>query len=242
MNVYKHLILIFLSLHLLTSPALAREPFYIGSGAAPPLSDSQQTGMLDLLVKEAFSRIGEQAIITLLPSERSLINANQGVNDGDLVRIDGIDRLYPNLVKVPEKICDFDFVAFSKNADLELADWDSLKPYSVGIIAGWKILEVNVHSNILLKVATPELLFKLLNNDRADMVIYNKIEGFGIIKDLNLKDIHVIDPPFESREMFLYLNKKHLPLIQKLAQALRTMKEDGTYSIIEKKALEPYLP
>ncbi|MCP4117824.1 MAG: amino acid ABC transporter substrate-binding protein [Desulfobacteraceae bacterium] len=242
MRTYKILVLFFIGLCLCSSPVFARQPIIIGSDAAPPLSTTEQTGMLDLLVKEAFSRIGEKVIITPLPSERSLINANRGINDGDLVRINGMDRQYPNLVKVPEKICNFEFVAFSKNRDLKLSDWESLKPFSVGIITGWKILEKNVQSEILTMVEKPELLFKLIINNRADMVIYNRHEGYGVIKTMNLQGIHVIEPPLKIREMFLYLNKKHLKLIPRLAKALGEMKKDGTFSAIVNKSLKPYLP
>ncbi len=40
------------------------------------------------------------------------------------------------------------------------------------------------------------------------MVIYNRYEGYGVIKGMNLQGIHVVEPPLKSREMFLYLNKK----------------------------------
>ncbi len=242
MSTHRIVAFVFFALSLCSTPVIAQKPIIIGSDAAPPLSTTGQTGMLDLIVKEAFSRIGKNAIITPLPSERSLINANQGITDGDLVRIDGISQLYHNLVKVPEKTCDFDFVAFSKRTDLNLSGWDSLKSFSVGIITGWKILEKNVSSDVLTKVANPQLLFKLIRNNRADMVIYNRHEGYGVIKKMNLQGIHVVEPPFESREMFLYLNKKHLELVPLLGEAIKNMKKDGTYSDIVNKTLLPYLP
>lgn len=218
-------------------------PILIGSDAAPPLSTSEQTGMLDAIVKEAFSRIGLHADIVQLPSERSLLNANQGVTDGDLVRIDGLDKSYENLVKVPEKTCDFDFVAFTKSEGVQLAaGWDSLKPYSVGIITGWKILEDNVHSRILTKVDSPEALFTLLEKDRVDMIIYNRHEGYGVITKMKLVGVNVVEPPLESREMFLYLNKRHHDIVDGLAESLREMKMDGTFSEITAKSLKKFLP
>ncbi|MBU0675256.1 MAG: transporter substrate-binding domain-containing protein [Proteobacteria bacterium] len=234
-----------LLLMLLFSPCTASEEdtHTIGSDAAVPLSTPEQTGMLDLIVKEAFARVGEKVTIIGLPSERSLLNANQGVTDGDLVRIVGLENQYPNLVMVPEKIWDFEFVAFSKNRNITLSrEWKSLDPYSVGIITGWKILEQNIHAREISKVSTPELLFTLLDKDRVDLVIYNRIEGYGTIKTMHLQGISVIEPTIESREMFLYLNKKHGELAQRLAEAIRQMKEDGTFADIVNKSLQDYLP
>lgn len=242
MGLFKIFLFSLLSFGLFLSPAFCNSRIIIGSDASPPLSSPDQTGMLDLIVKEAFSRIGEKVSIRALPSERSLVNANQGFIDGDLVRIEGIDNLYPNLVRVPEKTCDFEFTAFGKDTAIELGGWESLEPYSVGIIIGWKILEENVHSRVLVKVENPKLLFNLIKHDRVDMVIYNRHEGYGVIKEMDLQGIDVIGQPLESREMFLYLNKKHGNLIPPLARAMKDMKKDGTYSHIVNAALKKYLP
>jgi len=49
-----------------------------------------------------------------------------------------------------------------------------------------------------------------------------------------LEDIYHLEPPLASREMYLYLNKKHEHLVEKVAEALRSMKEDGRYDQIVK--------
>ena len=62
-----------------------------------------------------------------------------------------------------------------------------------------------------------------------------------MIERLGLQSIRVLEPPLATREMFLYLNKKHLPLIPALTKQLRSMKDDGTYDRIFEKTLGPYL-
>ncbi len=221
----------------------AGDQYVIGSDAALPLSATDQTGMLDLIVKTAFSRLGKDVEIVSLPSERSLLNANNGLTDGDLVRIDGINKMYLNLVKVPETICTFDFVAFSKNSEIKLEpQWDSLKPYAVAIITGWKILEENIRSKNLVKVDTPQMLFNHLNKERVDLIVYNRHEGYGVIHKMKLKNIFVLDPPLASREMFLYLNMKHQRLANEVAITIKQMKRDGTFDEIVRTSLEKYLP
>jgi polar amino acid transport system substrate-binding protein len=218
-----------------------RDVVVIGSPDSPPLSNDNQTGMLDQVVKEAFTRIGIRAQIVSLPAERSLINANRGINDGDLLRIGGLNRLYPNLIQVPVKLIDLEFVAFTKNVEFTPTDWSSLKPYSVGIITGWKILEENiVGARCLTKVRDAELLFKLLDRDRADVVIYGRLQGYGMMQKLGLKTVKPLEPPLVKREMFLYLNVKHRPIIEKLTRALEQMKSDGTYDRIADKTIGPY--
>jgi polar amino acid transport system substrate-binding protein len=183
-----------------------------------------------LIIKEAFRRIGMEARVVHLPSERALVNANQGIDDGDFVRIAGIEKRYPNLIMVEEKICEFEFAAFSRHQGVTITDWQSLKPYNVGIITGWKILEANItESRSLTKVSTPEALFDLLLHDRADLVVFDRLQGNALIKERGLSGVKALSPLLAQRDMYLYLHKRHAGLVPKLAEALRQMKQDGTH-------------
>jgi polar amino acid transport system substrate-binding protein len=220
----------------------AQQPLVLTTSMAPPLSKADQTGFYDQILIEAFRRIGQPVQITHLPTERSITNANLGITNGEFPRISGLDRLYPNLVKVTEKIDDFKFTAFTWRDDIQLKDWSSCKPYNVAIVRGWKILEANLADvRSLVKVKNQELLFSLLGKHRTDIAVYSRFEGQEMIERLGLQSIRVLEPPLATREMFLYLNKKHLQLIPALTKQLRSMKHDGTYDRIFKKTLGPYL-
>jgi len=220
----------------------AQQSLVLTTSMTAPLSRDDQTGFYDQVLLEAFRRVGQPVQITHLPTERSITNANLGISDGEFPRISGLDRLYPNLVKVPEKIVDFEFVAFTWRADIQLKDWNSCKPYNVAIVRGWKILEANLADvRSLVKVKNQKLLFSLLGKHRTDIAVYSRFEGHEMIKELGLQSVWVLEPPLTTREMFLYLNKKHLPLIPAIAQQLQSMKHDGTYDRIFKKTLGPYL-
>ncbi len=217
-------------------------PLKLTTFAGPPLSKPDQTGFYDLVLLEAFERAGVPIAISHLPAERSLTNANDGITDGDFVRISGLARLYPNLIQVPAKITDFEFVAFSKDASIQLKDWASAKPYHVGIVRGWKILEENLSGSAsLTRVKNQKLLFTLLDKGRANIVVYSRFEGYEMIKHLGLTGVKALEPPLAVREMFLYLNKKHTRLIPVISEALKDMKQDGTYGALFDQSLAPYL-
>lgn len=232
-----HLFLIFVP-----SSQAAAAPLVLSTFTGPPLSNKTRTGMYDHILIEAFKKIGKQIEILHLPAERSISNANSGITDGDFVRVPGLDKLYNNLIRVPEKITDFEFVAFSKNHDIKIAGWESLGPYNVAIVRGWKILEENiVGTSSLVRTKNQRLLFTLLEKDRADIVIYSRFEGFAVIKNLGFKQIKALEPPLAMREMFLYLNKKHAHIVPDLVLSLKKMKTDGTYEEIRNRTLTPYL-
>ena len=189
-------------------------------------------------MKEAFKRNGLDVTFTALPAEISIQQANDGTDDGDGPRIAGLTQKYPNLIQVPEKIIDVEFSAFSKNTAFEPNGWESLKPYRVGTVIGWKILEDNIiGTGKLEKVNNIEMLFKFLDASRIDIAVIGKLDGLAAIKSQGLKDIHILQPPLAVREMFLYLNKKHKDIVPQIASALKSLKDDGTYQKIVNQTL-----
>ena len=207
----------------------------------PPLSTKDRSGLYDLIIIEGFRRIGIKVKISHLPAERSLKNANLGLDDGDFVRISGLDKIYPNLIQVPEKITDYEFTAFTKRNDIQPEHWSDLKPYYLGIVRGWKILEKNLKdATKLFKIKNQHLLFNMLEKGRVDVVIYSKFEGYWIVKKSGYRSIKALEPPLATREMFLYLNRKHINLVPLIDHALKDMKLDGTFNQIVSKTLSQY--
>lgn len=221
--------------------APAQKKLILNTAFTTPLSNDAQSGFADVIVGEAMRRIGIELETVRLPAERALINANAGIDDGDLLRISGLQASYPNLLQVPEKIIDLEFVVFTRQARFPVNGWSSLKPYTVAIITGWKILERNITDVAgITKVKTPDQLFMLLLKDRIETIVYSRWVGLGYIKQHRLQGIKVLEPPLARRRMYVYLHKKHRRLVPKLAAALREVKADGTYRRIFRKILAPY--
>ncbi len=212
----------------------------LNTTGSPPLNTPKQTGFMDLIATEAFHRIGITLKTIKLPAERGLINANVGIVDGEMSRIKGLEKLYPNLIRVPEKIMDWDFVGFSQK-DIDLTHgWSSLPPYSVSFINGWKILEKDIPKRVdITKVRTPEQLFSILYKKRTDLILYERWGGLLYIKNKHFKSIKILSPPLATKEMFIYLHKKHKLLVPKLAKALKQIKQNGRYTTIFNKILMP---
>jgi polar amino acid transport system substrate-binding protein len=205
-----------------------------------PFTTAQGNGFLDIVAGEAFRRAGVELQLVKLPAERGLINANAGIEDGDMVRIAGIEKQYPNLVRVPEKLLDWEFAAFSKDASI-LSSWAALRGRSVGHIKGWKIYERNFAGAERVTTADdPEQLFRLLDLDRIEVALYERSLGVALVKQQGLKGIRPLAPPLAAREMFIYLHRSHAPLVPKVAEALRALKREGFYWRVYNEKLKPY--
>lgn len=189
---------------------------------------------LQELSKEAFRRVGLEFKLTSLPSERSLQSANAGDVDGEGLRIAGLSAQYPNLIQVPERFIGISFVAFAKDAMISLdKGWDSLLPYRVGFVSGWKMFEANAgNARVVSRVDKPEQMFRMLDSGRIDLALYTRADGVALVKALGLGAVAPLAPALKDVDMYLYLHKKHENWVPKIAQALREMKMDGTYNRI----------
>ena len=116
-------------------PACAEPALILNTANEPPNSTERLDGIADRAVREAFRRIGREVTLVRLPSERALLNANDGVDDGNYARVEGLEAEYKNLVRVPEPVTRFEFVAFSRGPRPAGGAWADLAPYHVGMKA-----------------------------------------------------------------------------------------------------------
>lgn len=216
----------------------AAEALRINTGVGAPYIQADRKGFLDLLVPEIFRRIGIEAeAVGYAASERAMINANNAVDDGMAMRIKGLEAIYPNLLRVEEKIIDNEFVAYSIRHDFKTTGFDSLKPFQVGYIIGWKVFEAPLRSApAITLVQDANQLFTLLDKDRADVVLFERWQGNWLVRERKIP-ARLLLPPLVTTEMYMYLHKKHAHLLQPLAEALRAAKADGSYRRIHEQSL-----
>ncbi len=217
----------------LALPAQAEQTLVLNTAYTEPLTSPDHSGALDLFYKDLGRRLGINIEIQSLPAERCLVNANSGVDDGDVSRVAGLDQKYTELLRVPEAVIHIQLVAFSRNKNFTVNNGESFKPYSVGIVTGWKILEKNiVDTKSMDKVENAQELFSMLDKNRIDVAVYEKLQGLVTIQKYGYKNIKILQPSFIESDWYLYLNKKHAALVPQINAAIKAMKDDGTHKRI----------
>lgn len=224
----------------LSSPAATAERALVfGSAAGEPYVRADGSGYLQRLYAAIFAQLGMTVQVLQLPAERALKNANSGFEDGDAMRVGGLEAVYPNLVRIDEPIISMDFITFSARPNITIKDWSSLKPYVVALITGWKIAEKNTQGvREVTRTNNADQLFDLLDNGRADVAIYERWQGASLSARKKSK-ARVVDPPLASVAMYLYLHKKHAALVPQVREILIALKRDGTVDRIAKEGLRP---
>jgi polar amino acid transport system substrate-binding protein len=243
-SIVSSLLLVCVSVCRADPPVAANLPtLVLNNPTNAPFTTEAGDGFFDIIVSEAFRRAGLNLKLVKLPAERALMNANSGIEDGDLSRIAGLEKSYPNLVRVPEKILDMHFVAFTRNPKPAEASWVALDPYPVGYIKGWKIFEQNLLATTQsLTADDPGQLFAMLDKNRIDVALYDRWMGYALAKQMHIANLRVVEPPLAVREMFVYLHQRHADKIPAIATALRAIKAEGMYTKVCREKFAPLAP
>lgn len=223
---------------ILAGPSFAGKTITINTSIKPPFSTVEKDGFFDLLVKEMGRRMGVDVELVRLPPERALVAVNRGESSGEMPRIAGLEDRYDNIVRVGEKLIDYEFVAFSRDPS-SVRKWSDLRGKRVGYLIGWKIFEMNVpRGPRITRLSKPDLLFDMLEVGRIEVALYEKYAGWHIIKQHGHGVIQQCEPPLSVKPMYLYFNKREEALVPQAVEALRSMKRDGTYQRIANETLE----
>lgn len=201
---------------------------HITTGFTPPVSDFYKT-----ILDEIDKRLPNISIsFEILPAERSLVLSNQAVTDGECCRIPEVVGIqYKNLLPLTESFFSVRFNLFEKKHNSTIKSFADLKPYSVGVVQGWKITVIKVEEVQPAEmhiVTTPEQLFKMLDQDRIDYGVVGYLSGLKTISSLKLNNIKAINPPLIEKPLYLMLHKKHKNLIPEFNKVIAEMNNDGT--------------
>lgn len=222
------------------SLARAGETFVLNSSFESPFTSPQKDGVLDVMYQTLAKRMGVNIQIQYLPAERALLNANSGIDDGDVCRVPGIEQQYPELKAATEPFIRLKLNVFSSVPDLKVTGFESLHPYRVGILIGRKKLEnsvVDVRS--LIKFATDEEIVAALSSNQIDVGIFEKSQGVRLTR--THKNIKLLEPEIYKGSCYLYLNKKHSKWLPLFSEEIKKMKKDGSMRKIWNESMRPYL-
>ena len=212
--------------------AVAAERLVLSTGMIDPWTNSAGTGFHQALIREVFRRMGMMVEVDInTASQRAFSLANDGVTDGLAGRVEGMEKSYPNLIRVAERMFVNDFVACSRITDPP-ADWSDLVPHSVAYIIGWQVFErrlPQVRDLTLVKDSTQ--LLNLVKADRVEIILHERWQALWQAKDMGVQ-LRCQKTPLARTDMFIYLHQRHAGLVPRVAETLRQMKADGSYDAI----------
>lgn len=217
------------------APARSQEPLTFAA-----VTDLE-TRIGEDVLRVAYAKLGITIHAQELPAARALALSNDGTMDGEVNRIEGMEKLYPNLIRVPVAINQVDGVAFTKGLNFPVSGWESLRPYRVGTRIGLKFAEQGTAGMYVERVPSVEQSFAKLAAGRVDVVVETRLSGLWQVKAAGLQGITVLEPPLIKHHLFHYLHKKHAPLVPRITAVLEKMQADGQLQALRKQAIARYL-
>ena len=208
-----------------TTPLQAAEKLVIAS-----IEGTVHTLISGKVVAEAYRRIGIEAVVRHYPGKRSVFISNRGDSDGELYRVAGMNKDYPNLLMVPVPIDNFDGMVFTKQTEFTVNGWESLKPYKVGVRRGIRFSDEgtgSVEGIYLETVSSNKQLFLMLEEGRVDIIVIARLNGLQMQQNFKIPGIRSLEPPIESYPLYHYLHKKNSHLMPEITAALQEMEKEG---------------
>ncbi len=156
----------------------------------------------ELVLIEAYKKIGIKVEVLRVPSKRSLTMSNSGQSDGEVHRIKSITQNFTNLIQSPVSINHVDIVAFSTYPG-------TIFPH---------VQTVSISKQGLMMLA----------NNRAEIFLGDSLSGPATIKENNIQGVYMLSPPVKTIYMYHCLNKKNAHLIPEISQVLKAMEASGS--------------
>ena len=224
---------------LLCPPARADHGLIFSTQPIAPYSMADKTGFFDVLFQELGRRAGFKVMVVQQPDKRSLDLTNRGVNDADGPRIPGLERQYPDLVRVDEPLLMAELVAFARKGT-RYADWNDLAGRQAALPVNWSLPEGKLpQSAQIVEVMSSHQGMAMLDVGRIDAAMTLLRVGRREIARHQFTHVDPDPPVLYRQPLYLYLHRKHVALIPAITEALRAMKEDGTWDRLHALATAP---
>lgn len=180
----------------------------------------------ELILRDAYKRIGIELEVIHVPIARSLVLANTGIVDGDVSRISGIESQFHNLIVVPVPINHIDIRIFAYNKALLTNNNELIKTKRAGCVRGIILIEkIMKERAITCQMANSyEQAISLLNKKKVDFLILPLTIGVYFQGINSTFSTSHYGESLGNEPLFHYLHVKHKKLANELAQVLESMR------------------
>jgi len=181
------------------------------------------------LLREVYRRAGVAVEFVDLPAKRALVESSSGRLDGEVHRIFDVQREFPTLIALQPPINQIEPTVFSRGLRFPVAGWDSIRPYSIGIVRGVGSSERGTQGMARVEpVASMEQLMTMLDGGRFEVAVNDRFSGLLVNRRLRLETrVLPLAPPLETLQLHHFLHERHRALLPRIEAELRAMQASG---------------
>ena len=213
----------------------AKEEFVFSTAAGAPIQEISEQ-----VLHEAYNNIGLNIRVEHLPIARSLVISNSDQLDGEVSRVEGLDKEFRNLLRIPVAINFIEGYAFIKNDSFPVLDWETMRPYSLVCVMSVKFIRQKMEQteNNCHYVTTYIQAVHLLQLDRFDIAVLPKINAMAAINKAKLADIKISGKALTKLNLYHYIHKKNRDIIPTPSAELIKMEVNGRIRAIRQTYVE----
>jgi ABC-type amino acid transport substrate-binding protein len=195
------------------------------------------------ILRTVYARLNIRLEFEDVPGKRALALSSTGELDGEIQRIGNLARDYPTLVRISPPINYIEPSVFTTALHFDIKGWDSIKPYSIGIVRGVGSSEAGTRGmSRVTAAASLENMLEMLDAGRFDVAVTDLFSGLVAVRKLNLQSrISPLSPPLERIYIYHYLNEKHRDLAGKVGKVLEEMEASGELARLRERLVKEAL-
>lgn len=181
------------------------------------------------LLRAVYAKLNIRLEFEDVPGKRALALSSAGELDGEIQRIGTLSRDYPTLIQVAPAINYIEPAVFTTKLHFEVAGWNSIRDYSIGIVRGVGSSEAGTRGMTRVTATTSlENMIQMLDADRFDVMVTDFFSGLVAVRKLNLQArVYPLSPPLERISIYHYLHERHRDLAPKVGQVIEQMEASG---------------
>ncbi|MBB4368946.1 ABC-type amino acid transport substrate-binding protein [Bradyrhizobium sp. cir1] len=195
------------------------------------------------MLRAVYAKLNIKLEFEDVPGKRALALSSAGEVDGEIQRIGTLSRDYPTLVQVTPAINYIEPAVFTTKLHFDVAGWDSIRDYSIGIVRGVGSSESGTRGMARVTATTGlESMVKMLDADRFDVMVTDLFSGLVAVRKLNLQTrIYPLSPPLERIHIYHYLHERHRALVPKVGQVIAQMEASGELATLREALVKQIL-
>jgi len=175
-----------------------------------------------------YRNLGIELKTISLPSKRALALSNRGQIDGELLRVQGIEDTYPDLIAVPITLYQMRVFAYTIDGEKTFKNANDVLHFNIGIHRGvhWEENFVSQFPHYVSRVGSTAQKFKLLTLGRVDYILSSEQRAKKVIKnEFSSQKIVQVSPMLGEINLIHYLHKKHAHIIPSLINEIKKQQQ-----------------
>ncbi|MCP3477600.1 transporter substrate-binding domain-containing protein [Bradyrhizobium sp. CCGUVB1N3] len=195
------------------------------------------------MLRVVYARLNIKLEFEDVPGKRALALSSAGELDGEIQRIGTLSNDYPTLVRVTPAINYIEPAVFATKLHFDVAGWDSIKDFSVGIVRGVGSSENGTRGFGRVTATTNlESLIQMLDADRFDVIVTDLFSGLVAVRKLNLQArVYPLSPPLARIDIYHYLHERHRDLVPKVGKVIEEMTASGELARLREQLVKQVL-